>query len=227
MSENASVSSDPAADTPDGDVYKTLVKIVAGGIGEGLDRLMQASENLEESELEASPEVVGPFGTNPLAMAVVGFAYELPEQVGAAAVSVSRTFAPLTAVARVALNTGAAFAEATGIASLVAEVTQPTRIALGEEYARLVRVGSAEYARGRVLSVGAFTGSVDAIVSYLSESDEVKELVREQTLGMTGAAVQEIRETGAAADGLTEGIFRKIFRKDVQTLPPKPGFESG
>jgi len=74
--------------------------------------------------------------------------------------------------------------------------------------------------------VGTFTESVDGVVSYLSDSDEVKQLVREQALGVSGAAVQEIRETGAAADGLTENVFRKIFGKDIKQLPPKPVFES-
>lgn len=226
MTENGNPSSDPTLDTSDGDLYKTLVRIVAGGIGEGLDRLMQVTEVLEEAELEASPEVVGPFVTNPVAMAVVGFAYELPEQIAAASSSVSRSLSPLTAVARAAISTGAAFAEATGVAPFLAELTLPTRIALVEEFDRLVSVGSAEYARGRVLSVGTFTESVDGIVSYLSDSDEVKELVREQTLGVTGAAVQEIRETGAAADGLAEGIFRKLFGRDIKSLPPKPVIET-
>jgi hypothetical protein len=76
-----------------------------------------------------------------------------------------------------------------------------------------------------VLSVQAFERSVDGIVGYLSESDELGELVREQTIGITGAAVQEIRETGAAADGLTEGIFRKLLGRDRRPLPLVPAAE--
>ena len=226
MTETAGLSSTQGEDPSNGDPYKTLVRLVAGGIGEGLDRLMDVNERLEQSELAATPEVAGPFVTNQIAMAVVGFVYELPEQIAAASTSLSRTLSPATAVAGMALRRGAAFAEATGIAPYVAELTQPTRVALVEEFDRLVSVGSAEYARGRVLSVGAFTESMDGIVSYLGDSDEVKELVREQTMGMTGAAVQEIRETGATADGLTEAIFRKVFRRDIESLPPKPSFNT-
>ena len=226
MTERASSRPDPTVDGSDGDLYKTLVRVVAGGIGEGLDRLMQVNETLEMAELEATPEMAGPYATNTIAMAVVGFAYELPEQIAAVSVSVSRSLSPLTAVATAALGAGATVAQATGIAPFVAELTSPTRVALGQQFHRLASIGSAEYARGRVLAVGAFTESVDGMVSYLSDSDEVKELVREQTLGVTGAAVQEIRETGAAADGLTEGIFRRVFRRDVQPLPPRPGFEA-
>lgn len=61
-----------------------------------------------------------------------------------------------------------------------------------------------------------------AFMGYIGESDELGELVREQTLGITGAAVREIRETGAAADGLTEGLFRKLLGKEKWAVPPLP-----
>jgi hypothetical protein len=97
---------------------------------------------------------------------------------------------------------------------------------LAAAYERLIAVRTAEHTRGRVVAVGAFTESIDGIIGYLGDSDEVGELVREQTFGVTGAAVSEISETGAVPDGLTEGIFRKIFRRDIQSLPPKPGFDT-
>jgi hypothetical protein len=210
---------------PHGDPYKTLVRLVVGGIGESIDRLMQVSAALDEAEIETVPDVVGPYMTSPIAMAIVGFAYELPEQITVASASASRTLQPFRKIGRVAVETGSVLAEATGLGPFLADVTLPTRQAFAEEFERLVAVGSAEYSRGRVLAVGTFTESVDGIIGYLGDSDEVGELVREQTLGITGAAVQEIRETGAAADGLAEGIFRKIFRKDPKTLPPRPEFE--
>ena len=122
----------------------------------------------------------------------------------------------------VIFNTAAVVAEATGIAGVVSSLTEPTRQALAHELDRLSKVGAAEYTRGRVLSVQAFERSVDGVVGYLSESDELGELVREQTIGITGAAVHEIRETGAAADGLTEGILRRLLRRDSRPLPPLP-----
>lgn len=227
MTESQDPPTDALAVAPRGDPYKTLVRIIAGGIGEGIDRLMDVSATLDDVEIDTSPGAAGPYATNPIAMAVVGFAYDFPEQVAGASAAASRMLYPFTTIAKVAVDAGSALAESTGIGPYLAELSLPTREALAVEYERLIAVGTAEYARGRVLAVGAFTESVDGVVSYLSDSDEVKELVREQTLGVTGAAVQEIRETGAAADGLTEGIFRKIFRRDDQPLPPKPGFETG
>jgi hypothetical protein len=211
---------------PKGDPYKALVRIIAGGIGEGIDRLLAVSATLDDVEMDGKFTVDGPYATNPVAMAAVGFAYDLPEQVAGASAAASRMLYPFTTIAKVAIETGSAVAESTGIGPFIADVTLPTREALAAEYDRLIAVGTAEYARGRVLAVGTFTESIDGIIGYLGDSDEVGELVREQTMGVTGAAVLEIRETGAAADGLTEGIFRRIFRRDVQSLPPKPRFES-
>ena len=211
---------------PRGDPYKTLVRIIAGGIGEGIDRLLAVSASLDDVEIDSDSDAHGPYATNPVVMAAVGFAYDLPEQVAGATAAAQRMLYPFTTIAKVAIDTGSVLAESTGVGPLLADLTLPTREALAAEYERLVNVGTAEYARGRVLAVGTFTESLDGIIGYLGDSDEVGELVREQTLGVTGAAVLEIRETGAAADGLTEGIFRKIFRRDVQSLPPKPRFES-
>jgi hypothetical protein len=164
---------------PRADLYTTLVRVVSGGIGEGIDRLLQVSAELDEASVEPDGDLK-PFVADANVMA------------------------------------------ATGVASFVEGFTAPVREALAEERERLTAVGTAEYARGRVLAVHAFEQSVEGIVGLLSESEELGELVREQTLGVTGSAVQEIRETGAAADGLTEGIFRRIFRREDRPLPPKP-----
>jgi hypothetical protein len=208
-----------------GDPYKSLVRIIAGGIGEGIDRLVAVSGSLDDVEIDSDSDAHGPFTTNPVVMAAVGFAYDFPEQVAGATAAAQRMLYPFTIIAKVAIDTGSVLAESTGVGPLVADLTLPTREALATEYERLVNVGTAEYARGRVLAVGTFTESIDGIIGYLGDSEEVGELVREQTMGVTGAAVLEIRETGAAADGLTEGIFRKIFRRDIQSVPPRPRFE--
>jgi len=157
---------------------------------------------------------------DPNVMAAVGWLSELPELAVGVAQSAKRMTYPVTRVAGVAIDTTAHLAELTGVAPFVAGLTEPTRIALAEEMERLTNVGTAEYARGRVLAVYAFQESTDGIVGLLSNSEELGDLVREQTLGVTGSAVQEVRETGAAADGLTEGVFRRIFRRDDRPLPP-------
>ena len=226
MTKSPDSITDVPTESTGGDRYKTLVRIIAGGIGEGIDRLMATSAALDDVEIDTNPAAAGPYATSPIAMVAVGFAYHLPEKVAVASATATRVLYPFTKIAAVAIDTGGVLAEATGVAPFLADVTLPTRKALGQEFQRLSAVGSAEYSRGRVLAVEAFTTSIDGIIGYLGDSDEIGELVREQTLGVTGAAVQEIRETGAAADGLTEGIFRRILRRDLKSLPPQPAFEA-
>ena len=163
---------------------------------------------------------------DPNVMALVGWVSELPHLAAGATASAQRMAYPLLRTIGVAIDTTAYLADVTGVAGFVAGLTEPTRTAIAEERERLTNVGTAEYARGRVLAVYAFQQSTDGIVSLLSDSEELAELVRDQTIGITGSAVQEVRETGAAADGLTEGIFRRILRRSDRPLPPKVVEES-
>lgn len=206
------------------DLHKAIVRIVSGGIGEGINRLLKVSAELDEAEVDVAD---GPTSIQAPSsvMALVGWASEFPEFVHGLGDASYRMAYPLARAAGVAIDTTAYLAEATGVSSFIAGVTEPMRTAFAEESERLTAVGTAEYARGRVLAVYAFEQSVEGMVSLLSESDELGELVREQTLGITGSAVQEIRETGAAADGLTENIFRKLLGRSSRQVPPAPAGE--
>lgn len=194
--------------------------MATGGIGEVVDRVKALAIEFETADADPDSVEAVPLTTNRSAMVLVGWVSEWPEQVDAVRSNLSET--PLARLFGVAYNTGAAVAEATGLAGFVSSVTEPSRVALVEEIDRLAKVGTAEYARGRVLAVQAFEASFDGIVQYMGESDEVSELVRSQTIGITGSAVQEIRETGAAADGLTEGLLNRLRRREPRSIPPMP-----
>lgn len=202
--------------------HKTVVRLLAGGIGEGFDRLMRLSNALEDSDTDPESTQVAPIHADPRLMAIVGWLSELPSQTRAVAATTSKVMYPVTRAAGVVWDTGAYVARATGVTSFVEGLTEPLLTAIAEERERLASVGTAEYARGRVLAVQAFEQSVDGIMGYIGDSDELGELVREQTLGITGSAVREIRETGAAADGLAEGIFRRLLGRDQRAVPPRP-----
>ncbi|MEN8041345.1 MAG: hypothetical protein ABFR95_07570 [Actinomycetota bacterium] len=215
----------PGADD-DHALHKMLVRLVAGGIGEGIDRLKAINLELDAADDDSYTPATLSFQANPVAMTLVGWVSEWPEQFAAARSGAQRMAYPFTRAIGLFYDTGVAVAQATGLADAVASMTAEARVALADELDRLVKVGTAEYARGRVLSAYAFERSVDGIVGYLGESDELEELVREQTLGVTGAAVQEIRETGAAADGLAEGVVRRLLGRDRRPMPPKPVTDS-
>ena len=213
----------PPPQPTDAEIHRTIVRIATGGIGEVLDRVRALAVELESADTDPDSVKAVPLTTNRTAMVLVGWVSEWPEQFKTVASNVEQS--PLARLVGVAYNTGAAVAEATGVASFVSSVTEPSRVALADEIDRLAKVGTAEYARGRVLAVQAFEESFDAIVTYMGDSDEVTEIVRQQTIGITGSAVQEIRETGAAADGLTEGVIRKLFGRTIRPLPPMPETE--
>lgn len=220
MEENNDlVASNPAADV---DLYSMLVRLVAGGVGEGLERLRTLAGELDVADDDPDSVGVVAVAANPAVMALVGLISEAPTQLRSAASATRRMAYPIEQLLGIAVGTGAVIAEATGVASFVSSVTEPTRAAIATELDRLTNVGTAEYARGRVLSMQVFERSVNGMIEYLGTSDELGDLVREQTLGITGAAVQEIRETSAAADGLTEGLLRKLLGRSVRELPPLP-----
>jgi hypothetical protein len=214
----------PSSSQPtEADLHRTILRIASGGIGEIVDRVNALAIEFETADADPDSVEAVPLTTNRSAMVLVGWVSEWPEQIDAVSSSLRET--PLARLFGVAYNTGAAVAEATGLAGFVSSVTEPSRVALAQEIDRLAKVGTAEYARGRVLAVQAFEASFDGIVEYMGESEEVSELVRQQTIGITGSAVQEIRETGAAADGLTEGLFRRLSGRQPRTIPPLPAGE--
>jgi hypothetical protein len=224
MSENTDV--DSSGMTTQRDAHAAIVRLVVGGIGEGIERLLAISNELDDADVAPSGELVGPIHADPRLMAAVGWVSELPQTINAVGTTSYRMAYPFIRVAGVAADTAAYLASVTGVSSFIAGVTEPARTALAQERLRLTDVGTAEYARGRVLAVRAFESSVDGIVGLLSESEELGDLVREQTLGITGSAIQEIRETGAAADRLTEGIFRRLGRRPARQLPPRPAIDT-
>lgn len=208
------------------DRHRAIVRLVAGGIGEGVDRLMALASSLEEAEFDPDSVEPEPIHADPTMMAILGWVSEIPLQLKAAADSTSRVAYPVNRAVGVAWDTAAFVAKATGVTAFMEGFTEPFLTAWQEERERLASVGTAEYARGRVLAVEVFEQSVGGVMGFIGESDELGELVREQTLGITGSAVREIRETGAAADGLTEGIFRRLLGRDARSVPPRPAAAS-
>jgi hypothetical protein len=208
------------------DRHRAIVRLVAGGVGEGVDRLMTLAASLDEADVDPDSAETGPIHADPTVMAVLGWVSEVPDQLKAITDSTSRATYPIARSAEVAWDTAAFVARATGVQAFVEGFTEPFLVAWQEERERLTAVGTAEYARGRVLAVEVFEQTVGGVMGFIGESDELGDLVREQTLGITGSAVREIRETGAAADGLTEGIFRRLLGRNARSVPPRPAAAS-
>ena len=54
----------------------------------------------------------------------------------------------------------------------------------------------------------------------MAQNEEVKELVQEQSLGLAGEAVEQVRERTFTADTLVERIARAITRRGQRLEPP-------
>jgi hypothetical protein len=158
-------STEQAIDAPTSDArHQAVVRLIAGGIGEGIDRLIALSSALDDADADPESTQIVPLRTDPTLMAVLGWVTELPQQVRGATRSASKVAYPaVTRAAGVVWDTGAYVAQATGVTSFVQGFTEPFLTAMAEERERLTSVGTAEYARGRVLAVQAFEQSVDGI----------------------------------------------------------------
>jgi len=197
--------------------YDAVIRLVAGAAGLGLERLKRIDTAL--SDVGGAEPEDRPLGAHweTFGSLIVGTLADLPdraqrsvEAVGDAAQMVRPIAAPIGFLARV-----------TRIASL----TDRAATAIGDrvqvEVERLVALGRYETNRGEHLVGAVFDRSMDGIIDHIADSESLEELVHDQTIGVTAGAVREVRETGAAADRLTETIFRRIARRPVRE-PPRP-----
>ena len=215
---SAGVGADASA-TDDWDAYGAVVRLVAGGAGYGLDQLKQLEQNLEPSDSAETGEVHADWGS--AAALVVGFVADLPDRLERGRSSLESVSAPLGSLGRPLWRV----VSVTALGRVVEGSIEATRDIVDAEVRRLVELGRIEYANGRVLASAVLNEGIDAMLDAVSDSDSLSALVREQTMGVTGGAVREVRETGAAADGLTEEIFRRLLRRPRRAFPPRPATE--
>lgn len=60
----------------------------------------------------------------------------------------------------------------------------------------------------------------DEFINLLAENEEVKSLVQEQSMGLAGEAVDQVRERTFSADTLVERIARAVTRRNPRLEPP-------
>jgi hypothetical protein len=198
--------------------YSSIVRLGAGLVGTVLDRAQDAGSSLPE---DAAPdaETIEPVSDGDVLGSVVfGFAADLPNRIGRVTSSVAENSGPVRSLAAWSWRITAA----SPIGWVIAKPVDAVRDRVDAEAERLAAIGRREYSQGRVLFENVVDNVVDGVLDNVSESQALNDLIREQTLGIGGAAIQEVRETGAAADSLTDSIVRKLLRKEPRLLPPKP-----
>jgi hypothetical protein len=206
----------------DWDAYHAVIRLAAGAAGFGLDHLRMLEEGMGQSGVDAdslSEDLGADWAT--VAALLMGFVADLPDRVGRSARSVAQTTAPVRRLTAPLWRLTAA----TPVGSVAGSAASAAGEAIRSEAERLVKLGRVEYSTGLQLAGEVLDQTTNAFIDYLSASPALADLVSEQAMGVTGGAVREVRETGAAADGVTESFLRRVLKRPPRTTPPRPAFE--
>lgn len=209
---------EPAEPADWGSAYSSMVRLGAGLVGTVLDRAQSADGDTPEDEPVDEPTHYIAVDGDPIGSVVVGFAADLPHRFGRVTSAVSEGTGPVRSV----VSWGWRVTAASPIGRVIAKPVDVLRDRMDAETERLAAIGRSEYAEGRVLFEKVVDNAIDGVLDNVSESDALNELIRDQALGIGDAAIEEVRETGAAADQLTDSIVRKLLRRDPRDLPPMP-----
>lgn len=91
-------------------------------------------------------------------------------------------------------------------------------VARGErELRRWQARGQLEDMPSRAMARHAVLDSIDEFIDYLSKNEQIAQLVQEQSVGLAGEVVTEVREYSVSADNALESIVRRLLRR-----PPRP-----
>jgi len=212
-SENPTVS-DSEQTEPKWDPYRAVVRLIAGGVSLGAEGL-RAADAAAGAEEGSAADAVGFSATLESATAlIVGVAVETPDRIVSLFDTADRVMAPVRTAARPVVGA----LRQSFVGRVVGELGTNT----AAEAARLAAVGRAEINQGRRLAITAYNEAVDGFIEQLSGRQSLDDLVSDQTLGVGKGAVEEVRETGAAADWLSESMFRRVLRRPPRSMPPKP-----
>lgn len=93
------------------------------------------------------------------------------------------------------------------------------------EIARLAEIGKVEEYRSRKLALTATTETVDDSIDYLTDNEELQELITMQGVGIAGEALEEMRERSVSADDFFESVARALLRRKPRKQLEAPPHE--
>ena len=86
-----------------------------------------------------------------------------------------------------------------------------------DQLARWAAAGRRETADGRSLARGVLTTLRENAFARVSESPDLKRVIREQSEGIAVTAVSELRDRSARADSLAEGAVRRLLGRGPES----------
>ena len=93
------------------------------------------------------------------------------------------------------------------------------------EVARLAEIGKVEEYRSRKLALTATTETLDTSIDYLTDNEELQELITMQGVGIAGEAIEEVRERTVSADDFFESLVRTFMRRTPRKQLEPPSHE--
>jgi hypothetical protein len=210
------VNEAPAAadDQPELEKLLLLMRLGIGGAAEGVDELLRQLKVQQQKLDRASAAGITTLPEREtelerLGYALIGLLFETPGFVAHGLTAVGQTVHQ--ASAQVSRLTGPLFNS---------RLLRPlqgryqTMVAQGQaRLERLARSGRLEEQTSRRLARETATELVDELLAYLADKPEIRQLVRQQSAGLTQEVVGKLRQRTAAADerlaGLADGILQR------------------
>lgn len=206
----------------DADTIRNLMRLALGGAFEGSAEVARRLERWQ-SQAGQAVEQVGDSSSDEtdldrLRFALVGLLFETPD-----------------VVERGARSLGSATRTSTGVMSRFVSPLASSRAARPfvrrydafvddrlSALDRWIAAGRTEERSSRAM-VREFTDEeVNAVIEYLADKPEVRDLIQEQSLGMAGEAVGELRGRTAKADRLLDRLVSSSLRREPSEVEPAP-----
>ncbi|MBE2224048.1 MAG: hypothetical protein IAF02_21090 [Anaerolineae bacterium] len=230
-------SSDPSQNlptviptTPEQNVAKDqldiLMRLVIGTGLIGAEELGQYLQQWEEAARHQVESMAAPEETKAAIVryAVLGAFFELKDKVELGLENLNKT--------------------ANNVSQTVSKKTQPVTksrfyqpiqkkydelVAYGESKINpLVERGRREDPAARALAREALGESIDEVIEFLADNEEITELIQQQSLGMANEVVEDVRTRTVTADNVMERFARNFLRKSQreELPPPSPAVQA-
>lgn len=235
-------SSQSDADGQDFDVLRSLLRLLVGGTEIGVEELRKQLQSWEESTPEEVPEEVAPdiieidmesgdriyrqplaelhedAGMDAIRYALIGLLFEVQEGMRSSIDLAGR----LTHAVRQTIKPWwYPMQNSRLLTPLISRYD--SLVARGEaEVTRWIETGRKESHYSRNLSQVAIAETINRVFEYLSENQEIRELIQSQGTGLADEVLEEARERTVSADTYLEGVIRSILRRTPRRELPEP-----
>lgn len=209
------------ANDPNFDKLQSITRFVVGGALEGMDEFTQRLEIWEAYIRDELPETTADLSEaserDLVRYGFIGFIFE-SEDTGR---KILKSLLKVPGgVARTAVRPTKSVANSRFTGLLRRRLNRMADRGEGQ-LMRWIERGYAEEPLSRNIARLGVQEITDEFINQLAHNEEVKELVQEQSMGLAGEAVDQVRERTFSADTLVERIARAVTRRAPRLEPPQ------